>query len=286
MQVTKENLTIIIVTIKSKDIIHNCLNSIEPDIKKIVIENSSDQKFIENLKNNYQNLECYLSGKNLGMGAGNNFGIKKSRTRYIMILNPDTVLKKNTLDEIFKISKNINFSIISPMSDNKEYPNYKTGFSKNQTTGDLIEVDRVDGYAMILDTTKFDDLFFDEKIFMYLENDDLCMRMKKKGEKIFVCKKSLITHLGAKTVDSQYSHEIELSRNWHWSWSKFYFRKKHYGYLNSLLLNIFPFLKSILKCFLYLLLCRKNKFKIYLQRASGFFHSALNKRSWYRPSLD
>ena len=94
MQITKDNLTIIIVTIKSKDIIHNCLNSIEPDIKKIVIENSSDQKFIENLKNNYQNLECYLSGKNLGMGAGNNFGIKKSRTRYIMILNPDTVLKK------------------------------------------------------------------------------------------------------------------------------------------------------------------------------------------------
>ena len=80
------------------------------------------------------------------------------------------------------------------MSDNKEYPNYKTGFSKNQTTGDLIEVDRVDGYAMILDTTKFDDLFFDEKIFMYLENDDLCMRMKKK-EKKYLFVKNLLLHI-------------------------------------------------------------------------------------------
>ena len=286
MQITKDNLTIVIVTIKSKDIIHNCLNSIDPNINKIVIENSSDQHFLDNLKNNYQNLECYLTGQNLGMGGGNNFGIKKSKNRYVMILNPDTILKKNTLEEIFKISKNLNFSILSPLSDNKEYPNYKIDYSKQQNQGDLIEVDRVDGYAMILDTTKFDNFFFDEKIFMYLENDDLCLRMKKKGEKVFVYKKSLISHLGAKTVDAKFSLEIEFSRNWHWSWSKFYFRKKHYGYLNSILFNFFPFFKSLVKCFFYLLLLKKNKFKIYLLRASGFFNSAINKKSWYRPSLD
>ena len=42
MQITKENLTIIVVTIKSKNIIDDCLKSIDPDIKKIIVENSSE----------------------------------------------------------------------------------------------------------------------------------------------------------------------------------------------------------------------------------------------------
>ena len=126
MQITKENLTIIIVTIKSQNIIDDCLKSIDPDIKKIIVENSSDQEFIDSLKKKYKNIECYLTGKNLGMGPGNNFGIKKSNTRYVMVLNPDTILRSNTLSEIFEISKNLEFAILSPLSDDINYPNYKT----------------------------------------------------------------------------------------------------------------------------------------------------------------
>ena len=107
MQITKENLTIIIVTIKSQNIIDNCLESIDPDIKKIIVENSSDHEFTNYLKEKYKNIECYLTGKNLGMGSGNNFGIEKSKTRYVMILNPDTILKSNTLSQIFEVSKSI-----------------------------------------------------------------------------------------------------------------------------------------------------------------------------------
>ena len=50
MQITKENLTIIIVTIKSQNIIDECLQSIDPKVKKIIVENSSDQNFINSLK--------------------------------------------------------------------------------------------------------------------------------------------------------------------------------------------------------------------------------------------
>ncbi len=45
MQITKENLTIIIVTIKSQNIIDDCLESIDSDVKKIIVENSFDQDF-------------------------------------------------------------------------------------------------------------------------------------------------------------------------------------------------------------------------------------------------
>ena len=285
MQINKENLTIVIVTIKSENVIRKCLDSIHQDINKIIIENSKDEKLFNDLKKDYSNLECYSTGKNYGMGKGNNFGIKKSKTRYVMVLNPDTILKDNTLDEIFKVSNQLDFAILSPISDNDKFPNYKTFKQLNNINEDLFEVDCVDGYAMILDKQKFNDEYFDEKIFMYLENDDLCFRVKKKGEKIYVFKKALINHLGAKAVDDKFSEELQLSRNWHLSWSKFYYRKKHYGFLFAFSKGFPSFLSSCLKCFLFLFIYKKFKSKIYFNKASGFFNSLMNKNSWYRPKI-
>jgi len=286
MKITKDNLTIIIVTIKSEKIIDNCLSSLDSEVKKIVVENSTNQLFTNKLKNKYSNIECYTTGDNLGMGAGNNFGIKKAQTRYVMILNPDTVLEKNTLDEIYEVSSDLDFAILSPLSDNVKYPNYKIKNKFYENKKDLIEVDSVDGYAMILDKNKFDEFFFDENIFMYLENDDLCLRMKKKGESIYICKKSYITHLGAKAVDKKFSDELEFSRNWHWNWSKFYFKKKHFGLASALFFCLPSIIKSSIKCFFYFLTINKFKSKIYSLRISGLINSLMNKKSWYRPRFD
>jgi len=286
MQITKENLTIIIVTIKSQNIIDECLKSIGPEVKKIVVENSTNQNFGKYLKENYKNIECYVTGENLGMGSANNIGINKSKTRYVMILNPDTRLNSETLSQIFKISKDLEFAILTPISDNINYPNYKIYKQYSRQDQDLFEVDQIDGYSMILDKNQFNNDFFDEKIFMYLENDDLCLRIKKKNKKIFVYRNSLISHLGAKTVDQKYFNELEFSRNWHWNWSKFYFKKKHYGFIRAFLPEFFVFIKSIFKCAFFFLFHNNFKCKKYFYRASGFFNAVMNKRSWFRPRLD
>jgi GT2 family glycosyltransferase len=286
MQITKDNLTIIIVTIKSEKVIEKCLNSIDPKVKKIIIENSSDENFTQKLKDKYQNIDCYNSGKNLGMGVGNNLGIKKSKTRYVMILNPDTILNNDTLDQIFKISKSLDFAILSPISDKDNFPNYKIKNKTNYLEKDLFEVDQVDGYSMVIDKSKFDEKFFDENIFMYLENDDLCLRIKKKGEKIFILKNAKINHLGAKAVNEKFYNELEFSRNWHWNWSKFYYRKKHYGFIFAFIIGLPSFISSCLKCLFFLIFKNKFKFKIFFCKASGFYNSLINKKSWYRPRFD
>jgi N-acetylglucosaminyl-diphospho-decaprenol L-rhamnosyltransferase len=286
MQITKDNLTIIIVTIKSEKVIEKCLNSIDPKVKKIIIENSSDENFTQKLKDKYQNIDCYNSGKNLGMGVGNNIGIKKSKTRYVMILNPDTILNNDTLDQIFKISKSLDFAILSPISDKDNFPNYKIKNKTNYLEKDFFEVDQVDGYSMVIDKSKFDEKFFDENIFMYLENDDLCLRIKKKGEKIFILKNAKINHLGAKAVNEKYYNELEFSRNWHWNWSKFYYRKKHYSFVFAFIIGLPSFISACLKCLFYLIFKNKFKFKIFFCKASGFYNSLINKNSWYRPRFD
>ena len=65
------------------------------------------------------------------MGAGNNLGIIKSNTKYVYILNPDVLLKHDTIQNINNsISKLENFAILSPLSDNPHYPNYRLNFDK------------------------------------------------------------------------------------------------------------------------------------------------------------
>ena len=286
MQISKDNLTIIIVTLKSDNVIDGCLKSISPEIKKIVVENSSNFKFVQKLEKTYKNIKVYPTGKNLGMGSGNNFGIKKSKTRYVLILNPDTILKTESIDKMLEVCSEVDFAILSPINEDPKYPNFKFEKNKKKTLDNLFEVDYVDGFAMMLDTHKFDGNFFDENFFMYLENDDLCLRMKKKGEKIYICKKSRINHIGANAVDRKYLEEIEISRNWHWNWSKFYYRKKHFGFLNAFFKGFPSYLKSVLTFIIFFIFNNKKKSKIYYSKASGFYNSLINRNSWYRPNLD
>ena len=127
---------------------------------------------------------------------------------------------------------------------------------------------------------------FDEKFFMYLENNDLCKRIKDNNEKIFVLPTCTIKHFGAKAVSENFVKEVELSRNWHWTWSKFYFSKKHKSYYYALLEGLPKFVSSITKCLFYYVVFKKYKSKIYYNRANGFFNAMLGKSSWYRPKLD
>ena len=80
--------------------------------------------------------------------------------------------------------------------------------------------------------------------------------------------------------------EVELSRNWHWIWSKFYFNKKHYGLFKAVKEGTLRYFLSILKFLFYFLINDKVKKKIYFNRASGFYNALLGKSSWYRPRLD
>ena len=294
MTISIQNLSIVIVSFHSEDVIHDCIKSITDEIEIIVVENSGNKDFTTELENKYKNVRCILSIKNLGMGAGNNLGLRHIKTDYALILNPDVVLEKDTIKEMVIASKVIkSFGIMAPISNDKNNPNYKA-FKKDFSLENSrpFKVKSVDGFAMLLNLKKIkklndfkDQNLFDENIFLYLENDDLCKRITKNFENIFIVPKSKINHLGAKGVSEKYNEQIELSRNWHWIWSKFYFNKKHYGYLIALTQGLPSFFSAILKVIFYFITNKKNKKKIYFCRASGFLNALLGKPSWYRPKI-
>ena len=150
----------------------------------------------------------------------------------------------------------------------------------------MLNVDSVDGYAMLINKNKFsDNNYFDENFFLYLENDDLCLRKKKENNRIYVAKKAKVQHLGAKSHSSVYKKEIEFLRNWHWMWSKFYFNKKHYGHSKAILIGFPTLINSMIKLFYYFLIHNKFKKKIYTMRFLGLINSMFGKKSWYRPQI-
>ncbi len=277
-----KNITFIIVCFKSEKVIYNCLDSLPKESKKIVIENSKNINLKKEIELKYDNIEVVIN-ENLGMGASNNIGISMSKTDFVYILNPDTMLHKDTMKNLIKEVEEIeDFSIISPICSNNNFPNYKIFKKSFFVNNNILEVDTIDGFSMLINKLKFSDEFFDENIFLYLENDDICLRVKNKKEKIFIIKNSKIDHLGSSSSSVNSYKEFEYLRNWHWMWSKFYFNKKHYGFMSSFIKILPNLISASFKYLFYLIIFKSHQKKIYKSRVSGIINSLIGKKSFYR----
>ena len=96
--------TIIIVSFKSNKIIENSIKSIEKKIPIIVIENSKDKILKKKLENKYKNVKVILN-KNQGFGQAANFGVKVSKTKYILFSSPDITFKSDAVKTLLILQK-------------------------------------------------------------------------------------------------------------------------------------------------------------------------------------
>ena len=82
----------------------------------------------------------------------------------------------------------------------------------------------VTGCALFFKTDIFNDIgFFDEKIFLYYEENDFYERCLNKKKPIYLIDNSKINHTGNSATNKVYENEIEINRNWHLMWSTYYF---------------------------------------------------------------
>ena len=208
--------------------------------------------------------------------------IKKVETSYALIVNPDVTLNNDAVNKFFLSINNLgDFGIIAPISQNEKYNNFNINEDK-----EIKEVDNVKGFAMFLNMKNLKQInFFDDNFFLYFEEIDLCRRLKKNNSKIFIDPTIKVSHLGGTSHNSEIEKPMELSRNWHWMWSTFYFHKKHYGYLTAMIKILPKLSSSLIKFIIFLITFQKYKSEIYKHRLSGIINSVLLKKSWYRPKL-
>ena len=181
--------------------------------------------------------------------------------------------------KIYELAKNTNFGIISAVESDQI-----TAIDKKKNINSR-EVDSVKGFVMFINNFECrDSNYFDENFFLYLEEIDLCKRIRANNGKILSINVPFI-HLGGLSHGDRENIEMEKSRNWHWMWSKFYFKKKYQGYFFAFFSTFPSFLSSIIKFLFYSFTNNKLKKNIYKMRFLGLLNSYFLKKSFYRPKF-
>lgn len=209
----QSTITIIIPVMNSEKYIRNCLDSIYAqtykDFEVVVFDNGSKDKSIEIAKN--YPLKIIKNNSNIGWAKANNLCIKQVKTKYVFLLNIDTILDQDCLKNLYEFAESRNdLACVSPRiieySDflksekGKGYPlafDIKDGLIKAYDINEeYIEVSFVPGTALFANLENLqNELCFREDFFMYHEDVELSLRiLTQTGLKLYFLNTAIVGH--------------------------------------------------------------------------------------------
>jgi GT2 family glycosyltransferase len=217
----------------------------------IVVDNNSTDGSREVLKREFPGVRLMENSENLGFSVSNNLGFKASTGRYVLALNPDTIVLDGALDIMVRFMDEhpeagaAGCLTLNP--DGSIQPTYErfpallsqvfytTPLKRifphhvaNEDFGDYKDVDWVQGSFVIMRKEVLDQVgMFDERYSpLYSEETDLCYRIRQAGWRIYYATEASIIHLGGQTtklMDTWFFLQLHKS--------KFEFFRKHRGTL-------------------------------------------------------
>ena len=300
-------LSIIIVNYNVKYYVEQCLNSIfsskDLDISEVeifVIDNFSRDNSVSYLKTQfprkqYTNLHIIANKRNVGFGRANNQAVKKAIGKYLLFLNPDTILTEDTLSNSIHLAEskknlgaigvkmlhtNGSFAlesrrgIPSPWVSLCKMTGLTTLFPKSKCFGkyymqyyskeDINEIDVVSGAFMLIPLSSLKTCgSFDETFFMYGEDIDLSYRLKKAGFHNYYCPTPILHYKGESTKKNTYRYVHVFYE------AMLIFFHKHYRHYN-LLFSIPIKIAIILRAILALIIQQVHALKAFLSPISTY----------------
>lgn len=270
----KVMVSIIIVSYNVKDYLHSCLESIyqanfRHPFEIIVVDNASNDGSDHSISALFPNIIWIQNHKNKGFAAANNQGIRCAKGEFFWLLNPDTVVNPNSMDELATtLSDNPKMAACGSRYLNPDgslqtscypFPTLSREFvrlshliwlfpttsyqMKNWETNEIHLVDNIQGASMMIKKEALQQVgFLDENFFMYTEEVDLNFRLKKDGWQIAWMPQSTIIHYGGQsTRQEQAEMFLQLYQ------TKSYFFQKHYGRLSAFLYKIILIYSALLR---------------------------------------
>jgi hypothetical protein len=256
------DLSIIIVNYNVKEFLINLINSIENaskniNVEIIIVDNNSSDGSSEFIKNNFPTVKLIENKKNLGFAKANNQGIKIAKGRYLLLLNPDTVVQENTFSTLIEfMDKNpevgmCGCKVLNPdgtfqLACRRSFPDVWVAFTKIFGLSSLFpksklfgkynltyldenqsyEVDAISGSFMFFKREILNKVpGLDEDYFMYGEDLDFCYRIKQSGYKIYYIHTTSIIHYKGESTKRSSIDEIK-----HFYQAMSIFVKKHFKY--------------------------------------------------------
>lgn len=234
------DVSIVIVTFNTEQITYDCIQSIFNSETKfkyevIVVDNNSFDHTIKRIEEDFPCVNIISSTENLGFSKGNNIGIDKSKGKYVLLLNSDTLLLKNSLENLLQAAIKQNYMITGPVLLNADLSIQRSWFNfpsalkiflrltdiylifysiSNSVFLKLFYLGRKPAFMVsnITIDTKMDYLTFacilikrdviedigklDEGLFFYQEDCEYGLRAKKHNYEFTYCVSSQIIHLG------------------------------------------------------------------------------------------
>lgn len=232
------DISIIIVNYNVRDFLEHALVSIEKALQGrlrdgrlitgeiFVVDNASDDGSIELVRKKFPHVQLIVNEENLGFARANNIALAKARGRYILLINPDTVVQEDTLTtmiDFFEERPNVGAAgckILNPdgslqLACRRSFPSPWVSFAKTMGLSSLFpksklfgrynltyldpdeihEVDALSGSFMMVRREVYEQVGgLDENFFMYGEDLDWCYRIQKAGWKIFYVPLTQIIH--------------------------------------------------------------------------------------------
>ena len=281
-----EKLTIILVSFHSNHIIENLINTLEKNIRIIVIENSLNNEIKTYLEKKFKNVQVIIPKENLGQGGGINLGLSLVKTEFSLYLDIDTVPDQDMIEILLKNAEKIkNFSILAPKVKNFNYTDEL--YIEHNKDKNCHKMKFITGCALLFNMKILNKIgHFDENIFLYYEEHDLYYRCLKFGFAIYLIDDAKLIHQGSSSINKNYDYEINLTRNWHYCWSKFYYFKKNYGYFYGIKKTIPNFLRALRKYLFYKFVGDKKNSSLRMAEMQGLMSSYFLRKSSRRPKIN
>jgi GT2 family glycosyltransferase len=263
-------VSICIVSWRTKRQVEACLRSIYQTVQGIsyeivLVDNASRDGTVEMIESNFPAVNCVENAQNLGFPRAANQALFASRGQYVLLLNPDTIVLPNTLENLVAFMNEhpeagaVTCKILNPdgtlqtecrrmlptlTSEFFELTGLQRLFPNNRIIGqwrmpywqpeDPCEIQLASGACLMIRRRAIEEVgALSEEAFMYLEDLDYCYRLRQKGWRVYFCPGTEIIHQGQQSSMHILSHVRALSYD-----ARYKFFRMHYGNGSAVILRI------------------------------------------------
>ncbi|SOB94314.1 glycosyltransferase family 2 protein [Thalassospira xiamenensis] len=273
--------TVVTVTYNSGLVFEDFLRAIPKELPLIVIDNASTDNTLELARAVRPDALLICNKTGLGYGNAASIGLKKVETEFGIIANPDSIV---SLDAITKLEHAADMypdaGMLGPIhldADQKIELSYDVDIWKRKSHNKVeyqkpadgpICVEFLSGAVNLIRMTVAKEIgYFDPNIYLYFEDDDLCIRLRRAGYSIILVPQSIICHLNGGSVRPNSAYYWR--KFWHIAWSRIYFERKYKGSLSSTMEGLKLSLKFGFRAISYFLIGNRKKSWRDLARFSG-----------------
>lgn len=229
-------VTLIVVTYNSA----HCLPMLYPLLSicpnVVISDNGSDDDTARKAQMQWPHAKVLSHRRNLGFGAANNRALKLVKTPFALLLNPDCEMTAQALSELLSAADDFSDAVVvAPQlvsTLGKEEINYRWPTTYWASRGGGADgplcVGFVCGAVMLLRMSRMAPVgFFDERFFLYYEDDDLCLRLFESKLPMVLCPQVKALHRSRGSVKGRSPLKNEYLRGYHHAQSKLIFLNKH-----------------------------------------------------------